>query len=129
MIDRPSNGIDRPGNGTKKIIPFAPTPKDEAPVDSDPVERSGQAIVALLREAATVAKETCERALVAADQLSVKLRAAEAQIKELQADVQHYQIRATQAEKWLLRVHHEIEDRFFGPDVAPHSPQTGRSTV
>jgi len=117
--------IERPGNATKKIIPFAPAPKDDVPTDGDPVERSGQAIVALLREAATVAKETCERAVNTADQLAVKLRAAEDRVRELESDVQHYQVRATQAEKWLLRVHGEIEERFFGPAAAPRSPQTG----
>jgi hypothetical protein len=125
MIDRPGNGI--PGNATKKIIPFAPTPKEEASVDGDPVERSGQAIVALLQEAANAARETCERAVATADQLAVKLRAAEDQIEELQADARHYQVRATQAEKWLLRVHSEIEERFFGPEVAPRSPLTAAS--
>jgi hypothetical protein len=119
--------VERPSNGTKKIIPFAPAPKEEAPVDGDSVERSGQAIIALLQEAANVAKETCERAVATADQLALKLRAAEDQIKELQSDVRHYQVRATQAEKWLLRVHSEIEERFFGPEVAPRSPQTASS--
>ena len=109
--------VERPGTATKKIIPFAPTPKEEAATDGDPVERSGQAIVALLREAADVAKETCERAVHTADQLAVKLRTAEDRIKELEGDVQHYQVRATQAEKWLLRVHNEIEERFFGPQT------------
>jgi hypothetical protein len=116
--------IDRPGTAPKKIIPFAPSPKDGLPDDGDPVERSGQAIVALLREAATVAKETCERAMATADQLSAKLRATEDRVRELEADLQHYQVRATQAEKWLLRVHGEIEERFFGPEVAPRSSQT-----
>ena len=91
------------------------------------MERSGLAIVALLQEAANVAKETCERAVATADQLALKLRAAEEQIKELQLDARHYQVRATQAEKWLLRVHSEIEERFFGPEVAPRSPQTASS--
>ena len=110
--------VDRPGISPKKVLPFAPA-KDTASDDGDPVERSGQAIVGLLREAATVAKETCERAMHTADQLSIKLRAAEDRVRELEADLQHYQVRATQAEKWLLRVHNEIEQSFFGPDVAP----------
>jgi hypothetical protein len=116
--------IDRPGAAPKKIIPFAPTPKEELAADSDPVEKSGLAIVSLLREAAIVAKETCERAMHTADQLAVKLRAAEDRVRELESDVQHYHVRATQAEKWLLRVHNEVEERFFGPEVAqPRSSQ------
>ena len=127
MVERPGNGIERSGNGIKKVIPFAPAPKEDVPTDGDPVERSGQAIVALLREAANVAKETCERAVKTADQLAVKLRSAEDRIKELESDARHYQVRATLAEKWLLRIHGEIEERFFGPDVAPRSPQTASS--
>jgi hypothetical protein len=116
---------DRPG--PKRIIPFAPAPKGGAPDPGDQIERSGEAIVGLLREAASVAKETCERAVDKAHQLSVKLHAAEARVAELEMDVQHYQVRATQAEKWLLRVHKEIEERFFGSEVPPRSAQPASS--
>src|SRR5947209_18282102 len=107
--------VERPGTPTKKIIPFAPTPKEGAATDGDPVERSGQAIVALLREAADVAKETCERAVQTADQLAVKARTAAHRIHGPEADVQHYQVRATQAETWLLRVHNANEEGCFAP--------------
>jgi hypothetical protein len=119
--------IERPGLAPKKIVPFGPTPKADVPDDGDPAERSGHAIVALLKEAADVTKETCERAVETAHQLSVKLRAAEDRIRELESESKQLQVRATQAEKWLVRIHQEIEDRFFGPEVAPRVSQTGRA--
>jgi hypothetical protein len=114
--------IERPSYGPKKIVLFEPAPKEEVPVEDDPAEM-GQAIVALLGEAATIANETCERAKDTAHQLSIKLRAAEDRVKELEVDVRQYQVRATQAEKWLVRIHQEIEDRFFGPKAAA-APRT-----
>ena len=43
----------------------------------------------------------------------------------LEAEVQAYQGRAFRAEKWLLRVHKEIEDKFFEDkrENAPRSAQ------
>jgi DNA repair ATPase RecN len=107
--------IERLSSAPKKVVPFAPTSKDDATSDGDPTERSGQAIVALLKEAADITNETCDRAMDTAHQLSIKLRAVEDRVKELEAEARQYQVRATQAEKWLLRIHQEIEDKFFGP--------------
>jgi len=120
--------IDRPGTAPKKIVPFAPTSKPDASDEGgESAERSGHAIVALLKEAADVTKETCERAVETAHQLSVKLRAAEDRVRELESESRQWQVRATQAEKWLVRIHQEIEDRFFGPEAAPRAQQPGRA--
>jgi hypothetical protein len=35
-------------------------------------------------------------------------------LKELEAEVQRYRVRADQAEKWLARVLSEIKQQFFG---------------
>src|SRR5215468_11082919 len=96
---------------TKKIIPFAPNrePRD----DGDPMDRSGQAIVVLLQQAADTANTNCERALELAHKLSMQLRTAEDRIKELESDIRHYHDRAQRAEKWLARIYKDIEEKFF----------------
>jgi len=106
----------------KNIVPFAPGQKDD-PHESD-VDRSGHAIVALLQEAAQVASSNCDRAMDVAHKLSGQLRAAEDRAKQLEAELRHYQDRAFRAEKWLLRVYKEIEDKFFNQSTAPNPGQT-----
>jgi hypothetical protein len=111
----------------EKVIPFAPSPRDQrqAP-DSDPLDRSGQAIVSMLQDAVDVAKLNCERAMDIAHKLSLKLREAEDRIAQLEGDIRHYQDRAARdqeraarAEKWMQRIHSEIEDRFFKDNPGP----------
>jgi hypothetical protein len=97
----------------EKVIPFAPAPRDPRQGEGDPLDRSGMAIVSMLQEAVDVAKENCDRALELAHKLSLQLRAAEDRIAQLEGDCRHYQERAARAEKWMHRIHTEIEDRFF----------------
>jgi hypothetical protein len=105
----------------EKVIPFAPSPREQRQVaDADPLDRSGQAIVSMLQDAVDVAKQNCERAMDIAHKLSLKLREAEDRIAQLEGDIRHYQDRAARdqeraarAEKWMHRIHSEIEDRFF----------------
>jgi hypothetical protein len=108
----------------KNIVPFAPGAKDQR--DDNDVDRSGHAIVSLLQEAAQVASANCERAMDVAHKLSGQLRAAEDRAKQLEAEVRHYQDRAFRAEKWLLRVYKEIEDKFFSQNSAPNPGQTAQ---
>jgi hypothetical protein len=96
----------------EKIIPFAPSHK-ESRHDGDPVDRSGQTIVSMLQEAVEVAKQNCERAMDIAHKLSLQLRAAEDRVAQLEGDIRYYQERASRAEKWLLRIQQEIEEKFF----------------
>jgi hypothetical protein len=96
----------------EKIIPFAPLHK-EPRSDGDPVDRSGQAIVGMLQEAVEVAKQNCDRAMDIAHKLSLQLRAAEDKVAQLEGDVRYYQERAVRAEKWMLRIQQEIEEKFF----------------
>jgi hypothetical protein len=128
---------DRGVGQIQNTIPFAPGSKvgyprerDSKKKDSaDGLDSAGQAILSLLQEAATTAKENCGRALGAAHSLSVRLRAAEDRIKELEAELQHFQERALRAENWLSRISSEIESRFFdpqeigGPENPPVAPQ------
>lgn len=97
----------------EKVVPFAPAMREQRQNEGDPIDRSGQAIVEMLQDAVDVAKQNCERAMDIAHKLSLQLRAAEDRIAQLEGDVRHYQERAARAEKWMNRIHSEIEDRFF----------------
>jgi hypothetical protein len=110
--------IDRNG---KTVIPFAPGSKGNVRDEDDSVDKSGEAIIALLKEAADTARATCLQAVNAAQKAAIQLRAAEARIKELELEVRQHYDRAARAEKWLAHVHHEIEDKFFGPNPAAQS--------
>jgi hypothetical protein len=103
----------------EKVIPFAPPPRDQRQSITDPLDRPGQAIVSMLEEAVDVARQDCERAMDIAHQLSLQLRTAEDRIAQLEGDIRHYQDRAIRAEKWMNRIHSEIEDRFFKNGPAP----------
>lgn len=70
--------------------------------------------------------EIVEQALGKAQKLADQLRASEARIKELEAQVRVNEHRAESAEKWLAHVRDEIEERFFGGDTAPSA--NGRSS-
>jgi hypothetical protein len=108
----------------KKIIPFAPTepPRQESRQESyppsrqeqrDPMDRSGDTIVALLDRAAHLTHEDTERAMALAHHLSRKLQAAEERAVALEAQVAFFQQRASRAESWLARIHHEINDKLI----------------
>jgi uncharacterized protein YlxW (UPF0749 family) len=94
----------------KNIVPFDTSPRDK---ETDELDRSGHAILALLQQAAQAARANEERANGIAQKLSNQLQAAEDRAAQLEAEVKHYQQRAFSAEKWLLRVYKEIEDKFF----------------
>jgi hypothetical protein len=98
--------------GSKKVIPFAPGDR-EWPKADDQVDKSGQAIIGLLDQAARAAKEDCDRAFELAHKLSIQLREAEDRATQLQSQVEHFQDRALKAENWMLRIYKEIEDKFL----------------
>ena len=95
----------------KKVVPFAPS--KDAPENE--LDKSGQAIVTLVQQAAHAAKDSCERAMDVAHKLSIQLRAAEDRARELENDVRHYQERADRADamrdKHLIVVQHDNEIR------------------
>ena len=110
------------GKSDRNIVPFDSSARDREP---DELDRSGDAIVSLLQGAADAARANEDRAADILQKLSAQLRATEDRAAELEADVQAYQDRAFRAEKWLLRVHKEIEDKFFEDkrENAPRSAQ------
>jgi hypothetical protein len=97
------------------VVPFAPVRAENFSNDHDPLDKAGLSIMGLLQQAATTAKENCGHALRIAHGLSLQLRAAEDQIKDLEAQLRHFQDRAMRAENWLQRISREIEARFFEP--------------
>jgi exonuclease VII small subunit len=109
---------ERNSDSSKKVIPFAPsktTFRPEVQQQGDPVDRSGQAIIELLQQAAETANSNCDRAMELAHKLSLQLRSAEERIRELESDTNHFHDRAQRAEKWLARIYKDIEEKFFNP--------------
>ena len=92
--------------------------------DAVDLDQSGHAIMALVEEAAEVARMNEERATGIAQQLSNEVQAAEDRAGQLDAEVRHYRDRAFRAEKWLLHVYKEIENKFFNQNKAPNTAQT-----
>jgi hypothetical protein len=111
--------IDSP----KKVIPFAPAEKDASRNDVDPMDRSGDAIIALLEKAARGADEDCKRAMDLAHKLSLQLRAAEDRANQLQAHVNYFQDRAVRAENWMTRIHNEIEKKLINQTLVKNFGQ------
>jgi chromosome segregation ATPase len=81
--------------------------------ESEPIDQAGQALVALLKEAANIAKENVERAMTVAHKVSMELRAAEDRIIQLEAEIERLESRATRAEQWLEVIKKEIEDKLI----------------
>lgn len=108
------------------VIPYAPAPRARAAKNEDAIEQAGQSVIGMLEQAAATAAENCQHAIDVAHKLSMKLRAAEDRIKDLEAEVVHYQERATRAEQWFLRISREIEQRFLAPKADRSRPAPGR---
>ena len=106
---------------SKTIVP-RDGPKAKEP-DALDLDRSGHAILALLEEAAQVARMNEDRATGMAQELSNQVQVAEDRASQLEAEVQHYRDRAFRAEKWLLQVYKEIEKKFFNQNSAGNSGQ------
>jgi hypothetical protein len=103
----------RSTNTPEQVLKFAPK---EKPRDTgDPTDQAGQALVALLQQAADLSTDNCERAMMLARKLSLELRAAEDRIKELQGAIDHYEKRAVRAEQWLQRILKEVEEKLIVP--------------
>src|SRR5262249_56646526 len=95
----------RRGETPEQVLKFAP--KRATQSKTDPTDDSGNALLAMLHEAAKLSRENRDSILAMAHRLSVELRAAEDRIKELETDIELNRERAVRAEKWLERVHSE----------------------
>lgn len=105
---------------------MAKTPSDDIPPQvrrfapkqrtrGDPIDEAGHALLGMLHQANEHASEVSEHARGFADQVAAQLRAVEDRIKELEAEIAHYRARATNAEDWLQRIHHEIGGLLISP--------------
>jgi hypothetical protein len=96
---------------------------------------AGHGIIALLRKAADMAKQDCDRAMDLAHKLSSQLRAAEERAREFEAEAIHFRDRAARAEDWLAHIHNHVEKTFFRPPEERNvsslaaSPKRGRATA
>ena len=104
---------------SEQVVQFAPKEKSP-PNEGDALDQCGQAIVALLQQAANLSNQQCERAMDMAHKLGMQLRAAEDRIKHLQAERDRLQARTERAEQWLTRVYHEIEEKLISPRAGSH---------
>ena len=95
------------------VVPFAPKLNGGAET-GDPLEKAGQAILGLLDRAANAAEANYQQVAETGRKLSGQLRGAEDRLRELEAQVRHYQDRADRAEKWLYQISLEIEQQFLG---------------
>jgi len=103
-------------------IPFAPA---KAVNSDDALDHAGYIVLGMLEQAAAATAQNCQHAVDVAQKISLKLRAAQDRIKDLQAETAHYQERAVRAEQWLLRISQEIEQRFLDAK-ADHSRPAAR---
>jgi len=112
---------ERDGETPEPVLRFAPERK--ARNRADPTG-AGNALLAMLHEAAKLSQENCDSILAMAHRFSVELRVVEDRIKELEAEIEFNQDRAHRAEKWLERVHSEVEANLFVPLTAMRNEQS-----
>jgi uncharacterized protein YigA (DUF484 family) len=103
------------------VVKFVP--KELPRSHGTPAEEAGQAIIAKIRKAADLSNETCDRAMALAHKLAMQLRAAEDQIRRLEAEVALFRERAVRAEGWLQTIHKEIEEKLVAPRSASETEQ------
>jgi chromosome segregation ATPase len=117
MVAMDEHSIDPP----EPVRKFAP--KRRPRNDSHPTDQAGEALIAMLKEAAKLSNENCDRLMAMAHDLSKQLQAAEDRIDQLQRDVEHFRGRAAGAEKWLELIQKEIEQTLISPMAAMWSEQ------
>src|SRR5215212_6892854 len=92
------------------ILPFQ-TARGHEP-DAVTLDRSGNAIIALLGKAAEGVQVNQERANATVQRLTNETKAAEDRVRQLEVEIQHCKDRALRAEGWLLQICKEVEAKF-----------------
>jgi hypothetical protein len=113
------NAAERPDN----ILALGSGLRGDGRQDDTTAQRSGQAIITLLQQAADVSKRNEERAKAQAVHLAEELRASEERLKALEARARHFEARAAEAENWLMRIHDEVQDRLLAPLNSASQPE------
>jgi chromosome segregation ATPase len=103
---------------SSEVVQFAPMQQRG---EFEPIDQAGHALIGLLKEAADISKDNVQRAMTMAHRLSLELRSAEDRIRELEAEVERLEGRATRAEQWLGTIKKEIEDTLISPMEANRS--------
>ncbi len=88
--------------------------KIQNPDRTDRLDVAGQNVLAMIERAAEVGEDDYNHALDVAHKLSHQLKSADQRIKDLEMELQYHQHRADRAEKWLVKIAEEIEQKFFG---------------
>jgi chromosome segregation ATPase len=73
------------------------------------MDRAGNVILEFVKHAGETVEAELQELREAAEYLADKLRAANDQINDLEADVRRHQARADRAEEWLREISSEIE--------------------
>ena len=92
---------------SETVIPYAPKQKSTA--SQTDMDRAGNAILEFVKHAGETVEAELQELKEAAEYLADKLRAANDQINDLEADVRRHQARADRAEEWLRQISSEIE--------------------
>jgi len=79
----------------------------------DLIDKSGEAIFAMLQRAAELSNDNCAHARSIANKLSRRLRATQDRINELDTEIEQFRSRALYAERWLQQIQEEIEQKLI----------------
>jgi hypothetical protein len=104
----------RPIDLPKQVLTYAS--RQERRID-DPMDQSGNAIVAMLQKAAERLKDNSAHSRTIANEVFRQLRDTEDRINELQTEIEYFRERASRAETWLQRIQREIEQKLIAPTV------------
>jgi septal ring factor EnvC (AmiA/AmiB activator) len=110
-----------PTGAPEAVIPFASSAKTQSSLSADEVDVAGQNVLALIHRAADMSDQDYNHVVDIARKLSDQLEDAKVRIRDLEADLKHYQHRTDRAEKWLAEIAADIEQRFF--NRANNSPE------
>jgi hypothetical protein len=89
--------------------------------EAHPTDRAGEALLAIVKQAATIAYEDHDRVMTLTHDLARRLQAAQDRLHHLEDEVEHFRARAVSAEKWLQMIEREIEQTLIAPIAARDS--------
>lgn len=99
-----------PARGTDRVLRFGPAaPARQFPEDA--AKQAGESALDLVHQVAIAIKSNEARTEAIVQRAIDELKAAEERIKMLEARALHAESRASEAEKWLLRLHDAIQEK------------------